>query len=108
MEKQMFCSQEGDVLESTFSQCVFDATVLTLVFEHCFVVMGPFHMTAFPGNKTLTRPRARCQWLQRCGELPIRHKVRWVTHIVSLYENSNTDSDNIDLLTNVAFDLGIG
>lgn len=81
MEKQMFCSQEGAFLyqavsESTLSQCVFDATDLTLLFEHCFVVMGPFHMTAFPGNKTLTRPRARCQWLQRCGELPIRHKVR--------------------------------
>lgn len=78
----MFCSQESEhflyraVLKSTLSQFVVNATDLTLLFEHCFVVMGPFHMTVFPGNKTLTRPQARCQWLQRCGESPIRHKVR--------------------------------
>lgn len=44
----MFCSQERDVLESTFSQCVFDATDLTLLFEHLFCSDGSFPYDSVP------------------------------------------------------------
>lgn len=46
----------------------------------CFIslpVMEPFPMILSPGNKTPTSPLGPYLWLQRCGELLTRHKVRY-------------------------------